>query len=432
MNATVYLFGEFNSGYTQYPDDYTSAIFRKFSENAKSTTQIVIHRNGNLMYYGYIRKLEQERYIGLCVVLNGLLLTRLDGLFSLFENTISGLVTKGQLIHFNEQGDIVTKVEKLYMNKEEVDLLNESLRAGFNRFESNVRVLPAMSYHTFKDSVKDFVVDDDLNDIIKSSYTNGYTFVYKSKGFNTVQMNSYKGVLARLNNEKKELQDELAKLQIEYGKTLRQKKQFKFVLILFLVLLGCVIGLFSLNDDLNITRDALSSANSTISVQSDSLSNQSNRISILDSEKRVLEQSRQNERMKRIKTESELDSLYSENQELEQSYQEERFLRVRAENKLGNLMKIIGGRQPFIIKRTKFNFKSGYLDFDYYGMTDEIVTLNVCAYNNSGDFFSANSAIHIKPGDNSASIFLSRNLNVAKWYSFEILKGNTILGGGRH
>lgn len=99
------------------------------------------------MYYGYIRKLEQERYIGLCVVLNGMLLTRLDGLFSLFENTISGLVIKGQLIHFNEQGDIVTKVEKLYMNKEEVDLLNESLRAGFNRFERNVRVLPAMSYN---------------------------------------------------------------------------------------------------------------------------------------------------------------------------------------------------------------------------------------------------------------------------------------------
>ena len=141
MNATVYLFGEFNSGYTQYPDDYTSAIFNQFHKNAKSTTQIAIHRDGNLIYYGYIRKLEQERYIGLCVVLNGLLLTRIDGLFSLFENTISGLVTKGLLIHFNEQGDIVTKVEKLYLNKEEVGLLNESLRAGFNRFVGNITCL---------------------------------------------------------------------------------------------------------------------------------------------------------------------------------------------------------------------------------------------------------------------------------------------------
>lgn len=432
MNATVYLFGEFNSGYTQYPDDYTSAIFRKFHENAKSTTQVVIHRNGNLMYYGYIRKLEQERYIGLCVVLNGMLLTRLDGLFSLFENTISGLVIKGQLIHFNEQGDIVTKVEKLYMNKEEVDLLNESLRAGFNRFERNVRVLPAMSYNISKDAVKDFVVDDDLDEIIKSSYTNGYTFIYKSKNFNTVQMNSYKGVLTRLNNEKKDLQDELAELQIEYSKTLRQKKQFKFVLILSLVLLGCVIGLFSLNDDLNITRDALSSANSTISVQSDSLSSQSDRISVLHSENRVLEQSRQNERMKRVKAENELESLHSKNQELEQNCLEEQVQRVRAEKKLESIMKIIRERQPFIIKRTKFNYLSGYLNFDYYGMTNETVTIKVCAYSDNGDSFSASSTIFIKSGDNSASIFLSRNLNVAKLYSFEILKGNTIIGGGRH
>lgn len=75
---------------------------------------------------------------------------------------------------------------------------------------------------------------------------------------------------------------------------------------------------------------------------------------------------------------------------------------------------------------------SGYLNFDYYGMTNEAVTINVYAYSDSGDSFSASSTIFIKSGDNSASIFLSRNLNVAKLYSFEILKGNTIIGGGRH
>ena len=338
MNATVYLFGEFNSGYTQYPNDYTSAIFSQFHKNSKSTTQIAIHRDGNLMYYGYIRKLEQERYIGLCVVLNGLLLTRIDGLFSLFESTISGLVTKGQLIHYNEQGDIVTKVGKLYMNKEEVDLLNESLRAGFNRFESNITVLPPVSFGISKDSIKNFVVDDDLGEIIKSSHTNGYTFIYKSKGFNTAQMNSYKGVLARVNNEKKELQEKLDKLQNEHAKILRQKKQFKFVLTLFVVLLGCTIGLFSLNDNLNITRDALSNANDTISMLHDSLNVQIIRIS----------------------------NLESKNYKLTQSLQTEQKQRLKAETCLENLKNIISERLPFIVKKTSFNFRTGYLHFDYY------------------------------------------------------------------
>lgn len=404
MNASVYLFGEFNSGYSQYPDDYASSIFQKFSANAKSTTQIAIHRDGNLVYYGYIRKLQQERYIGLCVVLNGLILKRIDGLFSLFENTISNLVTNGKLIHFNEQGDLVASVEKLYLNREEIDLLTESLRAGFKRFEAFSAPLPAVSYGTSKDSFKDFVVDDDQDEIVKSSYTNGYTYIYKSKGFNTAQLNSYKGVLSRAYKEKKELTEKYEKLQAEHAKTLRQKKQFKYVLILFFILLGCAIGLFSLNDNLNITRDALSNANDTISMQNDSLSSKTVQIS----------------------------NLHTENHELEQSRQAEELRRVEAENNLEDFKSKIRNRQPFIVKSTSFSFSSGYLSFEYYGMTEGSVSVKVKAFNDNGECYTNSSNIYIEEGDNSASIFVSRSLDGDKWYSFELLKNNVILGGDRH
>ena len=404
MNASVYLFGEFNSGYSQYPDDYASSIFQKFSANAKSTTQIAIHRDDNLVYYGYIRKLQQERYIGFCVVLNGLILKRIDGLFSLFENTISNLVTNGKLIHFNEQGDLVTSVEKLYLNREEIDLLTESLRAGFKRFEAFSAPLPAVSYGTSKDSFKDFVVDDDQDEIIKSSYTNGYTYIYKSKGFNTAQLNSYKGVLSRAYKEKKELTEKYERLQAEHAKTLRQKKQFKFVLILFIVLLGCAIGLFSLNDNLNITRDALSSAKDTISMQNDLLSSKTVQIS----------------------------NLHTENYELERSRQAEESRRVEAENNLEDFKSKIRNRQPFIVKSTSFSFSSGYLSFDYYGMTEGSVAVKVKAFNDNGECYTNSSNIYIEEGDNSASIYVSRSLDGDKWYSFELLKDNIILGGDRH
>ncbi len=404
MNATVYLFGEFNSGYTQYPDDYTSVIFDNFYKKAKSTAQIVIHRDDNLMYYGYIRKLEQERYIGLCVVLNGLLLTRIDGLFSLYENTISGLVTRGQLIHFNEQGNIVTNVEKLYMNKEEVDLLSESLRMGFNGFESYSKVLPANCFGISKDSANDFAVDDNLDEIIKSSYTNGYTFIYKSKSFNTAQMNSYKGVLSRVNKEKNELQEKLEDLQVEHAKTLRQKKQIKYVFTLFVVLIGCTMSLFSLNDSLKDTRNNLSDANETISslenvisLKNDTINSQIDHISRL--------------------------GLYAS---------EENTRRITAEQNIDNLKKKISDRQPFIVKGTSFNYNTGYLHLDYYGMTDKNVMVDVRAYNDYGTHFRQSSNIDIQPGDNSTSIFVSCNLDNNKWYSFEILIGNVIIGGDRH
>lgn len=404
MNVSVYLFGEFNSGYTQYPDDYASGIFDKFHDTAKSTTQVAIHRDGNLMYYGYIRKLEKERYIGLCIVLNGLMLTRIDGLFSIFENTITSMVTKGHLIHFNEQGDVVTSVEQLYLNREEIDLITESLRAGFNRLESHVRPLPPVSYGTAKNSVKDFVVEDDLEEIIKSSHINGYTYIYKSKGFNTTQMNSYKGVLTKLNREKKELIEKLEKLQVEHANTLRQKKQFKFVLILFAILLGCSIGLFSLNNNLNLTRGALSNANDTINMQKDSMDSLYNQIS----------------------------DMNTKNQELKQSRQLEESRRIEVENSLEQLQSKIRNRQPFFVKETTFNFSSGYLSFDYYGMTEGSVTVRVRAFNDNGECYTNSSNIYIEEGDNSATIFVSRELDGTKWYSFELLKDNIIIGGDRH
>lgn len=404
MNASVYLFGEFNSGYTQYPDDYTSEIFSKFHKNSKSTTQLTIHRDGNLMYYGYIRILENNHYIGLCVVINGLILTRIDGLFSLFENTIASLVRKGHLIHFNEQGDIVTSVEKLYLNLEEIDLITESLRASFNRFDNCTQSLPPISYGTSKDSVRNFVILDDLSDIIQSSHTNGYTFVYKSKGFNTAQLNSYKGILARSNQEKKELLDKLTQLQTEHTNTLRQKKQVKVVLILVVVLFGCAISLFSLNDNLNITRNALSIANDTIGMQKDSLISKNTQIS----------------------------NLNTENNKLERSLQAEVSRRIKAENNLKELKENIRERQPIIIKSTSFNFSTGYLSFNYYGITEGSVTINVRAFSDNGESYTNNTNIYVDEGNNSASIFVNRKLNSRQWYSFELLIGNIILGGGRH
>ncbi len=397
MNVTSYLFGEFNNGYAQYPDDYTVGKFNNFYTNSKSATQIAIHREGNLMYYGYIRKLEQERYIGFCIVINGLMLTKLEGLFSLFENTISSLVTNGQLIHFNEQGSIITNVDRLYMNREEIDLLTQSFRAGFHQLKNFAKPLPAVSYSVSKDSVKNFSIEDDMEEIIKSSHTYGFTYIYKSKDFNTAQHNSYKGVLSRLNNEKIELAKRYDKLKIEHEETVRQKKQFRFVAILFLIVLGCGVGLFFLNDNLNSTKSALQKANKNIIEQKDSLSSKDIKIANLE-----------------YKT-----------QAFEVRYQ-------KSEKNLEDLKNLIEVRQSFLITSTSFNYITGYLSFDYFGFKNDSAKIQLRAYGDDGYLYSNTTDIDIYIGNNTNEIYLSRNLNNQKWYSFEILKDNIILGGDRH
>src|SRR5574344_1349353 len=183
MNISIYLFGDLNNGYTQYPDDYTKIIFKKLYQNSQATTQIAIHREGDLVYYGYIRKLDDNNFIGLCTVVNGKIITEIAPLFVIYEKIVETMVRNGYLIHFGTNGEITSKIGQLYENREEIDLIKQSLQLSFDQLERATQKLPPVSYSTVRDSVKCFSIEDDVEDIIKSSYTNGYTFVYKSKGY---------------------------------------------------------------------------------------------------------------------------------------------------------------------------------------------------------------------------------------------------------
>ena len=86
MNATVYVFSKLNGRYSQYPDDYTRELFDKFQSLSGAGAKMVIHRDGELMYYGYIRQLtRKEDYMGFCILLNGVMLTGIEPLAAVFE-----------------------------------------------------------------------------------------------------------------------------------------------------------------------------------------------------------------------------------------------------------------------------------------------------------------------------------------------------------
>lgn len=243
MNISVYLFGEFSVGYSQYPNDYAKTIFKSFAKNAQATTQIAVHRESDLMYYGYIRKMESGEYLGLCVVLNGKYITQLDGLFAIYEQVIESMVRNGYLIHYGDNGVITSKVGQLYGNREEIDLITSNLQAAFDRLEGSSMMLPTVNYGVAKDSVKSFSIQDNVQDIIKSSYTNGYTFIYKSKGYNTAQMNSYRGVIVKKDKRIQELQGECAELKREVSALKNKQRNTKWVAMLSfvaLVLFGIV------------------------------------------------------------------------------------------------------------------------------------------------------------------------------------------------
>lgn len=237
MNVSVYVFGEFAQGYTQYPDDYSRSIFKTFNDKCKAKTQIAIHRDGDLMYYGYIRKLDSDsrnggEYIGLCAVVNGQLLKNVSALFSIFEKTIENMVRNGYLIRFNDNGDIVANALKLYENEEETSLISAALANAFNSMEASAVKLPPVSCANSNDSAKSFYVHDDASKIVESSYTNSYTLVYKSKNYDTLNVQNFSGIIMRYRDDTAALKAKCEELEREEIRLRRRQRNTTWVSIL--------------------------------------------------------------------------------------------------------------------------------------------------------------------------------------------------------
>lgn len=243
MNISTYIFGSFGSGYSQYPSDYTYTIFQEAYAQSLAPTQIAVHRDDKLIYYIYVRKIEAEQYIGLCVMLNGVMLTDFNEMFSIFENSITNIVVNGVLLQFNDKGHIISKVSQLYNNQAELSRVTDNLSYQFKRVESTCKMLPPVSYGVSKSEKKCFQVDDNIDEIIKASAIYNYTLIFKKKNYNTQSLNSYKAVLYRLSKEKASLEENCSSLAKELAKSKAQKRNILWVSIfgVLTVLFGTIL-----------------------------------------------------------------------------------------------------------------------------------------------------------------------------------------------
>ena len=242
INSSVYFFGELSSGYIQYPEDSSSYILGKIISNCKAQTQLVIRRDENLIYYCYIRKLLNKKYVGVSIVINGFYTKNVTKLFPLFENTIEKLATQGSIICFSNEGNIIPCDKTLKEQEEDIDSISSNLSKEFTSI-GIMDKLPIVNYAIAKDSIKTLSVTDDENEIARSTYTYGYTYIYKDVDYNTVRVDSYSSILGRINKENSELRKKNIELKQENQKIKRQKKQFRNVIFLFLILiLGMLVN----------------------------------------------------------------------------------------------------------------------------------------------------------------------------------------------
>lgn len=397
MKPLIYFFGELSSGYIQYPEDSTSHILGKIISNCKAQTQLVIRRDENLIYYCYIRKLLNNKYIGVSIVINGFYTKNVTKLFPLFENTIEKLATQGSIIRFSNEGNIIPCDKTLKEQEEDIDSISSNILKEFTSI-GIMDKLPIVNYAIAKDSIKTLSVTDDEKEIARSTYTYGYTYIYKDVDYNTVRVDSYSSVLGRVNNENSELKKKNIELKQENQKIRRQKKQFRNVIFLFLILILCCIGLYFLYDNLTNTKGQLYDANGTIHRQTQVIQKKKEKISYLNNTITSLQGQLENEKNERFNIERKLEKVCS-------SY-------------------------PFIV--TNCTVSSTEFSFDYYTTEEKEITVTLKAVNDrkSEVVTNTHTDTYYKGGGHKSFPF-SYSLNSSYYYYVVLIYDGQIIAGKR-
>ncbi len=243
LNASVNIFGVLADGYTQYPDDYSQEIYTKFCELAKGESQIVIHRDGDLMYYGYVRRMDDaQQCIGFCIILNGVMFSSPCDLLPVFESTVETLTVEGTIISFNEKGQIVPRIRSFVSMQQEVKRVENMILGRIGELSGNVAMLPPVDYSKPPTKCIRFEAEDSREEIADAAWRYAYT-VITAKGGDSQSLNGYRNVVKRLSNEKWKVTQELAALKEKHGKLKREKTQLRNVVILILIVAVCCVAL---------------------------------------------------------------------------------------------------------------------------------------------------------------------------------------------
>lgn len=350
------------------------------------------------MYYGYIRKLdESSQYIGFCVLINGAMFTDIGKLFSVFENVFSALVFKGSILSINNKGDISSEAYTLADKEDDIKEIAALIKNGLEDSEPHMEPLPPLDLSVANTDYKTFDSNADNTLLIRASVKFSYTYITKRGKCDTTSLSKYKKIIRSLNAKTDKAESKYKTLKSQYDKLNRQKKQYRNIIIvcLLVVMYFLVVSLMETKGVLKSTQDEVSQKDNALT------SSYAN-----------------------------VNKLKSYNSKLLYLFNNECDKRIAAENKLKSMTRTYSSLQPLFIKNVSYDYSSGWLYFDYYGICNK--TINLVVKTHEGSYTYSNSKVlTIRPGFNSEYIYVNGFLNSSQQHSFELLIGNKIIGGGQ-
>lgn len=247
MNCSVYLFSGASAQHDQYPNDSLVPLFKRLVSLCTEPRQLVIHREGELVFYAYICLLEptSREYFGFALLVNGEQVTgHFEQLLEFSEAQIQRLALEKTLLTLDDYGRLRRTEYSFASQLALLDRVVHHLRGEALALQIPLELLPPTNYSIEGSSYCTLPLAEGDNAILSATARYGVVAVVRNEVYQDSSLKQYSEQLNRLSTERDAARGELLTLKSEYDKLLRQKKQYKKVSILTLcVVLLVLIGL---------------------------------------------------------------------------------------------------------------------------------------------------------------------------------------------
>lgn len=260
MILKSYIFSYVSGNYQQYTSDHSEAFIKQCCIDCKDTHQIAIHRDGNLMYYSYFYKKNASSIYGLSVVCGEVCLN-LKWLYEYLQKTLEASANKGVLFNYDKQGQIRKNVVSFATEAAEIDNIFRDIKDDLERRPLFWEQLPPEDLSVPLTSKIALAFNDDDKAKITEALRHYHNVVVTME--NTLP-SSFSQTVLRLNSEKEQLLVQKNGLEVEIEALKRQKKQYKWVIILSLLVAIGLIAIVSFNQNVNELRSILRSRDVSI------------------------------------------------------------------------------------------------------------------------------------------------------------------------
>lgn len=248
MNFNFYIFGTPQGRYNQYPDDYIASTLTHLQENTEGA-KLVILREMNLTHYVYIESVDGPKVIGLCLVFNNVRILKPKRLIHFFRSIIEkNLIESGKIIKYDNKG----KLHYVISSFSECAKENDKIRETINReLENNGNEYGFEPLRTAYNGTRT------MDSIDFSAFDS--QIIQLTDKHNTVVINHKVGiehgyipqVISSLREQNLKAHEEIRHLQEKNTALDKKKKQYRYVVSLSFLIIGCLAGMYLFYNEVN-------------------------------------------------------------------------------------------------------------------------------------------------------------------------------------